>query len=460
MLIRRPLSLRTRLGSITAIVFLIGMLALYVAAQGYGRSAADRSFDRLLQGSALSISETISIIDDQVRVDMPYAALDMLSTAPDDRVFYRVIGPSNRTITGYTDLPVPKEISTATVRESDPIRFFDATYRGEPVRFVLVGREIAVRGHAGWVWVQVGQTRLAREAVARETVLGAVAPIAAMTVVALAAVWFSIGRALQPLRRIGAEVAERPPSDLRAIDTPMSAELRPLIEAINGFMRRLADNIDTLRAFIADASHQMRTPLAALLAQAQAAQAGEPAQVHRSLEAIERNGVKLAHLLNQLLSDATVAHRADVRCFAPFDLLAALREAIRDSVGGSEGSDVRLRTPFERALCNGDRLMLIEAMKNLIHNAMHHGAGDDNRVDVELVGEADTYVVNISDRGPGIRADQRERVFERFARIDRDRWGAGIGLAIVRRAVESQGGTITMADRPGGGLTVTVRLLR
>lgn len=460
MLIVAPLSLRARLAGITAILFLIGMLVLYVAAQGYGRAAADRSFDRLLQGSAISISETISIIDDEIRVDVPYAALDMLSTAPDDRVFYRVAGPRNRTITGYADLPFPADIPTTKVPESDSIRFFDAVYHGEQVRFVLVGREIALRNAAGWVWVQVGQTRLAREAVARETVLGAVAPIAAMTLVALAAVWFGIGRALRPLRRVGADLAERPPSDLRAIDTPVPAELRPLIEAINGFMRRLSVNIDTLRAFIADASHQMRTPLAALLAQTQAAQAEEPHELRGSLEAIERNGAKLAHLLNQLLSDATVAHRADVRRFEQIDLLAALREAIRESVGASEGSDVRLRTRLSAAPCSGDRLMLIEAMKNLIHNAMQHGAGDDGRVDVALVEEAATYFISISDRGPGIPVEERERVFERFARVDRDRWGAGIGLAIVRRAVESHDGTIVLADRPGGGLSASLRLPR
>lgn len=453
-----PFSLRARLAATMAVLFLIGMLALYVVARGYGRAAADRSFDRLLAGSAISITETVSIAADGIRVDIPFAALDMLSAAPDDRVFYRVSGPDNRTVTGYADLPAPGRMILDDKAAAETIRFFDASYRGEQVRFALVGREIAVGGAPGWVWVQVGQTRLARQAVARETVVGAVAPIGAMTVLALGAVWFGIGRALHPLRHIGNELATRRPSELHPLDDRVPAELLPLIEPMNGFMRRLAENIDTLKAFIADASHQMRTPLAALLAQVQVAPQDTPNELRRSLQAIERNGTKLAHLLNQLLSDATVAHRADVRRFESIDLLDALQEAIRESVSGSEGSDVRLHTKLNEAVFTGDRLMLVEAFKNVIHNALSHGASNDGLVEIELTSECDHYRVCISDRGPGIPSGERERVFERFARVRPDATGAGIGLAIVRRAVESHRGHIDLIDRHGGGLSVVVRL--
>jgi len=452
------LSLRARLATIMAAVFIGGMITLYIAAQGYGRAAADKSFDRLLAGSAISITETISIVDDTILVDLPYAALDMLSAAPDDRVFYRVIGPAGNTVTGYSDLPTPSDMSPAKAPASDTIRFYDAEYRGEQVRFALVGREIAVGGMLGSVWVQVGQTRRARETVARETVLNSLLPIAAMTVLALAAVWYGIGSALRPLHRAGEEISRRRPSDLRSIDTPMPVELRPLIEAMNGFMRRLSDNIDTLRAFIADASHQMRTPLAALLAQTQAAQADKPRELRRSLEAVERNATKLAHLLNQLLSDATVAHRADLQRFERIDLLEAVGEAIRETVGTAEGSDVRFRTSLDAAPTDGDRLMLVEALKNVIHNAVRHGGETDAPVEVELATDGGTYVILISDRGPGIPASKQEHVFERFARVDPRSSGAGIGLAIVRRAVESHSGTIILRDRAGGGLTAEIRL--
>lgn len=460
MLTRRPLSLRARLAALLGALFLFGMVALYLAARSYGHLAADGSFDRVLAGSVISIAETLSVTRDEVSVDIPYAALDMLSAAPDDRVFYRVSGPGDRTVTGYDDLPRPDRSQPllGDVSGESP-RFFDALYRGEPVRFALIGRQIAQAGSQGWVWVQVGQTRLARDAVARETIVRALLPIVAMTMLALVLVWFGITSALRPLKSIGDELSERRPADLHPIDAHVPDEIRPLADAINGFMRRLGENIDTLKGFIADASHQMRTPLAALLAQAHVA-GDDPEELRRSLEAVERNGRKLAHLLNQLLSDATVAHLADVRRFGQVDLLDVLPEAIRDTVHRLEENDVRLTTSLARAPVLGDRLMLAEAFKNLIHNAVRHGAGDLHQTDVRLFEVERNYVVSIADRGPGIAPDDRERVFERFARGRTDAAGAGIGLAIVRQAVGSHNGTIRLLDRAGGGLTVVVTLPR
>jgi two-component system sensor histidine kinase TctE len=441
------------------LLFLAGMLALYAAAGTYARLAADRSYDRLLSGSALSITETLSIAEGRIQADIPYAALDMLSAAPEDRVFYRVIGPNRATVTGYDDLPSTSDgLLPQRHAETDLTRFFDAQYRGELVRFVLLGREIAQPGTTGWVWVQVGQTRRARDALAQELLIGALLPILLMTILALALVWFGIGSALKPLRTIGNELSERAPSDLHSITAPVPTEIGPLVDAINGFMRRLSDNIGTLRAFIADAAHQMRTPLAALIAQAQVAQEDDPAELRQSLDAMERNAAKLSRLVNQLLSDATVSHRSDIRRFELFDLLQTIRLAVRDSVPASEDSDVRLTTALSAAPFVGDGLMIGEAIKNLIHNALRHGHGDDGEVAIELSESAGAYVLRICDRGPGIEAADRSRVFERFARGSSSAPGAGLGLAIVRQAIRSHGGDIRLLDREGGGLNVELRL--
>lgn len=457
----RTLSLRLRLAGIMGLLFMAGMLALYAGAVTYARLAADRSYDRLLSGSALSITETLSTVRGRIQADIPYVALDMLSAAPDDRVFYRVIGPDKRTITGYDDLPAqadsllpPRDLDT------DLTSFFDARYRGELVRFVLLAREIAQPGATGWVWVQVGQTRRARDALAQELLLRALLPILLMTILALAVVWFGIGSALKPLRRIGAELSERAPSDLHPLTAPVPAEIAPVVDAINGFMRRLRDNIDTLRAFIADAAHQMRTPLAALTAQVQVAKDDDPSELRKSLDAVERNATKLSRLLNQLLSDATVHHRADVQRFELFDLVQVVRYAIRDSVPMSEDSDVRLMTALIGAPLFGDPLMLGEVVKNLIHNALRHGRGDEAEVSIELSASDAAYELTISDRGPGIPSEERERLFERFARGSSTAPGAGLGLAIVRQAVTSHGGEIMLLERDGGGLAVKVHLPR
>jgi two-component system sensor histidine kinase TctE len=229
---------------------------------------------------------------------------------------------------------------------------------------------------------------------------------------------------------------------------------------MNGFMRRLESNIEGLRAFIADAAHQVRTPLAALLAQVQVASdaRADPDEVRSRLDAVQRNAEKLSRLANQLLSDATVRHRADLKRFEDLDLLQLIRQAIRDSVPLSEDSDVRFTSPLKKAQYKGDGLMLGEAIKNLIHNALRHGNCGEPEVRISLKRDEHDYVLKIADRGPGIPDADKERVFERFARGASQQPGSGLGLHIVRQAVESHLGTVSLHDRRGGGLTVEVRL--
>lgn len=455
----RPLSLRSRLVGMLALLFLGGTVVLFIAAQAYGRLAADKSFDRLLAGSALSIAETLSIESGQVQVDLPYASLDMLSAAPDDRVFYRVSGPDAGTITGYDDLPrwqIPRRQDRSVA--FDVPRFFDAQYRGETVRFAVLGRQISEPDVQGWIWVQVGQTRRARDALSRELVLGAVAPISLMTLLALALVMVGIPRVLRPLQRVGEDLAARPPEDLKPLTGPVPREIAPLIDAINGFMRRLSSNIEALRAFIAEAAHQMRTPLAALRAQAHVAADEDAEGLHRSLAAVERNAARLSRLLDQLLSDATVSHRADVRVSEAFDLLELMHEAVIESVPRARQKDVQVYSDLDAAPFVGDALMLGEALKNLLDNALKYGGATHEPILVSLRQESDVYLLSVADRGLGIPASERDRVFERFARGDSGMPGAGLGLAIVRRAVTSHGGEVYLADRPGGGMEVTLRL--
>lgn len=457
----RSTSLRLRLTLMMGALFLAGMIALYAAARSYAGLAADRSFDRLLSGSAESIVDSLSVIEGEILVDLPYSALDMLSAAPNDRVFYRVLDPRHQTVTGYSDLPpVPPQWRTPVPSVAQDTRFFDAFYRGERVRFVLVGRPVAQPGSRGWVWVQVGQTNRGREAFAQELVLAALAPIALMTLLAVSIVWFGINRALRPLHALGEELSSRQPSNLRALQAPVPSEIAPVIHALNVFMHRLGDNIGRMRDLIGDVAHQLRTPLAGMLAQAQISAEGDVHELRESMGKIERSTIRMTRLINQLLSDATIHHRAEVRKFESFDLVELLRDAIYEVVPQSEDSDVRFTSHVPRASMVGDPLMLGEAVKNLVHNALRHGRGEHAEVHIELTERDQNYELAISDRGPGIAPEDRERVFERFARGSSTAPGAGLGLPIVQQAVEAHSGTVRLHDRDGGGLTVLVLLPR
>jgi len=436
---------------------LLGAVALFFAARDYGQRAANRSYDHLLVSSALSIVDSVALADGQWQVDLPYAALDLLAMAPEDRVFYRVFDARGRTITGYDDLPKAPALPGAGA----PPQLFDAPYSGEQVRFAVVARRVSSAAAQDEVWVQVGQTRRAREALAQDVVLHALVAIAVLSLLSLALVWLGVYRALRPLHRIERDLSRREPSELKPLAVAAPQEMHQMVAALNRFMARLASSNETLRAFMAEAAHQMRTPLAALRAQAQLAlDDDDPRDMRRSLEAIERNATHMSRLLNQLLSDASVIHRANLQRYASVDLAEVVHQALHEALPQSQPRPrVQLAIASEPALVRGDALLLREAIKNLIDNASKYGG--DGALQVALTCEARDCVVTVADHGPGIAAADAERVFERFARGEgAAAGGAGLGLAIVKRVVDSHGGRIDLSNRVGGGLIASLRLPR
>lgn len=452
-------SIRSRLLWHMGTVFACGMIALYWAATSYARYAADSSFDRLLAGSAASIAETLSITRDTIRADIPYAALDMLAAAPDDRIFYRVVGTNGDTVTGYANLPDGPVMSGRSSND-DGIRFFDAEYRGEIVRFVVMGREVRTGGRTGWVRVQVGQTRAARRDLARDLTIRALLPILLLTCVAVVVVWVSVGRAVRPLELIGASLAARSASDLSAIDTQVPTEIAPLVKAMNQFMSRLENNTGVLRTFIANAAHQLRTPLTALLIQMRSAETARGPTRTESVEAASYSARRLARLVDQLLSDALVMHRSDERRTAEFDLKKTIEQGLHETLPSSRRSEVRFTTLLDHAQMTGDDVMVAEAIKNLVHNALTHGDSAEGAVDVGLVDDGKGYELTVSDCGTGIAEDLLGDIGSRFRFGQSGQSGAGLGMAIVKQVVDSHNGTFALSNRPEGGLKIVIWLPR
>ena len=451
--VERPTSVRRTLWLYLGALLALFTIGLVIAARGYGERAANRSYDHLLVSSALSIADSVALVDGQWQLDLPYAALDLLAMAPEDRVFYRVWDARGQDITGYDDLPAPDELP-----QQEP-RLFDAVYSGERVRFVVVARSVVSASGQGEVLVQVGQTRLARQAVAGDLVTRALGAILLLSLLAMGLVALGVHRALRPLARVERELSRREPSDLRPLQAGAPQEMDQMVGALNHFMARLASSNETLRAFMGDAAHQMRTPLAALRAQAQLAleDDDDPAQMRRSLLAIERNAVSMSRLLNQLLSDASVIHRSNMRQFAPLDVVQVARQALDELAHGDHGGRLVPRLPDTALPILGDALLLREAIKNLLDNALKYGG--DAPVELSVGAVAGGCVLQVCDRGPGIPLEDMDQVFERFKRgQDVAADGAGLGLAIVRRIIDSHGGRIDLRNRDGGGLCVDIHL--
>ncbi len=453
-----PPSLRRTLTLYLGVLLGVFAVALLFAARDYGQRAANRSYDHLLVSSALSIADSVALVDGQWQVDLPYAALDLLAMAPEDRVFYRVADSRGSLITGYGDLPTAPRGATG---EGPAPQLFDAPYSGETVRFAVVARTLSSPSAQGEVRVQVGQTRRAREALAQEMVNRALLAISVLSLLSLALVGVGVHRAFRPLVRVERELSRREPSDLRPLDAHVPREMDQMVAALNRFMERLSSSNETLRSFMAEAAHQMRTPLAALRAQAQLAlDDDDPEDMRRSLLAIERNASHMSRLLNQLLSDASVIHRSNLQRYAPVDLAETVHQALHEAVPQVDPIPrVQLLVTAGPVWVQGDALLLREAIKNLIDNAIKYSAAAP--LQVALTTEGDSAVLTIADHGPGIAAADAERVFERFARGEgAATGGAGLGLAIVKRVVDAHGGHIDLANRREGGLVATITLPR
>ena len=431
---------------------------LYFLLAGYAARAADRAFDQLLLASALSIVESIQVDGATINVDLPYASLALLATGRRDRIFYRVAAPDGSLITGYPDLAYA--IPPASSRSP---RFVDTTYLHTPVRAVVLGRLVAFAG-GPWITVVVAHTRDERRALTADIFTNAFLPVLLVVLVAAGLIWFGVRRALAPLLTIERLVRDREPGDLTPIHAPAPAEVRQLLGGLNRFMERLQATLGLMQSFLADAAHQIRTPLATLRAQADlAAEEENPATLRSYVHKIHRNAALASQVTNQLLSHTMVSHRGQVATREPVELVALLRQvAQRAEAGGvSPPIELDLRALDGPAMVEGDPITLREAFTNLLDNARHY-AGDQYPVQIRVAATAAGLQVDVADRGPGIPDAEKGRVLERFARGSAGQGvaGSGLGLAIVKAVADAHRATLALLDRPGGGLIVRLTFAR
>jgi two-component system sensor histidine kinase TctE len=417
---------------------------------------ANEAYDRTLLGSALAIAERVSVREGELSVDVPYAALQMLDTRAQDRVFYKVSGLADpRMSTGYADLPAPPVLP-----RSDTPLFHDARYLDEPVRLVAVLKPV-YDGAGGPFLVQVGETMAARQALSRRILVDSATTQLGLIVAAALLIVFGVRRGLEPRRRIRNEVKARSETDLTPIDAnTVPREVAPLVEAINAHTERQRQLNDAQRQFIADASHQLKTPLTVLKTQASIALAqSDPAVVRAIVKDIHDSTDATSRVIQQLLalarSDEGLVlprERADIVEIARTATFDLLPQALKKSVDlGFEGDD---GPPVE---CHP--LLLRELVGNLVDNAVRYSP-DGGHVTVSVHHDAAGAVIAVEDNGPGIAPEDRAKVFERFYRVKGSgSEGCGLGLAIVKEIVDRHGGALAI-DRGANGIgtRMTVRI--
>jgi two-component system sensor histidine kinase TctE len=447
-------SIRRRVFTLGVVLLACALIGLVFFLRDYAQRAAEQAFDRLLAASALTIAGSVQIDDEGVTVEPPVSSLAMLSGG--ERVFYEARTSNGRLITGYGDLAPHLPLAQAAT----PV-FAYVIYHDEPVRVATVGRLVSASQHAGWVTVRVAETLGSREALADEILGRGVLPLLVVSLVALGLLWFGVQRAFAPLAVLERELRTRAPEDLTPVTTPVPREVRSLVEALNAFMQRLSIIMDTLNTLVADATHQVRTPLASLRAQAEVAlDETDPKRLRERIGRIHQNATHASQLINQLLMDATITHRLGKGPPESVGVAETINET-RRRIGPVEAERLRIDIAPEvrRARLAGDRVALREMLRNLVDNALRYAP--DGAVDIQATPVAGFRVaLTVSDRGPGISDDEKEAVQQRFTRgkAGESQPGSGLGLAIVRSVAMAHGGSLWLHDRPGGGLSARVIL--
>lgn len=471
------------------------LLLLSVNAWFSNRAAvanAAGAFDRLLTASAQAIAEDIDVKEGEISVDLPYAALELLETNLQERIFYRVLAPDGKTLTGYDDLPLPPEPPLPSkMLPGQPARLagqpaetgpsahggptlYAARYRGENIHLASLQKRLYGTGSGAPVLIIVAETGEARDALSHQILLDGLQRQGLLIAAAVGLVWIGLLRGLRPLGRLQRQVALRAPSDLSPIDpAKVQREVRPLIDTLNLHTARIERLLSSRQRLITDAAHQMRTPLAEMRTQIEySLRQNQPDLSHQTLIDVHGDIDRLARLLSQLLLQA----RADPDGLPDprstrADLVELARAASLDLVSAArrKAIDLSFEAPAQAVTVAGNALLLRELVANLIDNAITHGSQGSqatqgqgvSRVRVRVTGpspDGGRAQLEVEDDGPGIVPADRERVFERFYRAPTSSApGSGLGLAIVRDIARAHAASVELRTPTGGaGLCVRV----
>lgn len=425
--------------------------------------AADIAYDRSLLASTRALAERVAIKGGKVVADVPYVALDSFETDTLGRIYYKVSGLKGETISGYDDLPpVPAKVPRSELYPA-LVRFYHADYNGEQVRIAALLQPVFDDSMRGIALIQVGETLDARRALSRRILFNTLLRQAILVLAVATLVWFAVRLVLRPLMQLKHVVETRALSDLSDVDQALvHKEVRPLVAAMNGTMARMQNLIASQRRFIADASHQLRTPLTVLKTQAELAlRENDPDAMRAIVRSIAGTTDSTVHLANRLLTLARIEHGSEAAVMEKVSLPAIARQVGLELAlpAVQKQIDLALEAPDE-AWVRGQALMLQELVANLVDNAIRYTPAGGS-VLLRVQDDAAGVLLEVRDSGPGIAAAEHEKVFTPFYRVAATMQvnpsGTGLGLAIVRDIAALHRAQLALAAGDGGrGLNVSI----
>ena len=424
------------------------LLALWVMSTMIDHDVAtgfvNLNYDRALLDTALDLGRNVREINNQLYLDLPQPVIEMLISGEQGRFYYRANGPVGEYITGDPDLPDPP----AEAGE-DRVTYYDAVYRNESIRAVALRVPVRPGSGKGAISVQVAEKTSLRTDFARQLMLRMMVPQGILVILAALAVWLGVGLGLRALTSVRTEIENRSHVDLSPIrETNTPYEVRPLVRAMNDLLSRLSAALAAQQRFIADAAHQLRTPVAALKTQAElAVRQVRDGEAQATLQQLHTAADHAARLVNQLLTLARAepgSHRSVMR--ERVNLAALARETTGEWVPRSlnRGIDLGFDDTSTDATISADPFLVRELLNNLIDNAINYTPAGGH-ITVRVTTDDDKPSLEVEDNGCGIHEDERERVFERFYRsAGGSPEGCGLGLAIVREIAQGHGATATI----------------
>ncbi|MES3013520.1 MAG: ATP-binding protein [Pseudomonadota bacterium] len=378
------------------------------------------------------------------------------------------IAPAQASTLADEELDFVVQIWTADGRIIYPPRLRDDLRDDLPTRAVLGLADVTVRGTTWRAFsvasrdrvIQVAQPLQTRQTLAAGAALRSVTPLLFIAPALALLVWWLAAQTLAPLKRLADGVRARDEQSLQPLPAVgLPDEVAPLVGALNGLLQRLSASLGAQRAFVADAAHELRSPLTALKLQMQLLKrAPDDAARGAAVEALNDGIDRAARLVEQLLALARAEPGAVLAAAVELDLSELVRAAIVDTLpfALARGSSVELFADAP-VLVRGDAAALTALVRNLADNALRY-APRGARVELRVRDEGDAALLQVDDSGPGIAPAERSRVFDRFYRhAAADEAGTGLGLAIVRSVAERHGATVTLGDSPLGGLRAEVR---
>ena len=408
------------------------------------------AFDNALYDSAYSIYQLLQKSDDSIEnLSLPKNEKQFILNDQSDVVFFNVVDTHGNVLNGEADVGLMPQLQKQTTNPD----FRDGSVHNLKVRIVSTLVNIQKNGVELPVYIQVAETLNKREALASHVLIDIIVPQLLLVLFTVGIIWFGVERGLQPLFDLQAAVSKRSYLDLSAIDLPdVPTEVMILVNSVNTLMRQLESVLSAQNRFIADAAHQLRTPLAGAQAQLELALLeSDPEQHKQLLDRVSASMERLSHTISQLLSLARnqqdALHNAALN---PVNLNQIAQEVTTDMVPTAikKGIDLGFEASESDAMVLGDGKRLKEMLYNLVDNALLY-TPNGGKVTVNVRREAGEIVLSVEDNGPGIPKEEREKVFERFHRVmGTGQEGSGLGLAIVMEIAQLHQASVEISDEP------------